>query len=98
MGIFRGVFFLKKGGGLGYSITLCEILVAIVFCLENSISFAKSDIFLPKCTKEGRWGEGPTGLGNIPKKLVFWKCSRIVARMWSVSRIYPECSQNVSGM
>ena len=65
MDIFRGVFFLKKGGGW-YSFTLCEILVAIVFCLENSISFAKSDIFIPKCTKGGG---GSTCLGTIPKKI-----------------------------
>ena len=59
MGIFRGVFFLKKGGGLGYSFTLCEILVAIVFCLENSISFAKSDIFIPNVPRRGGGGRGP---------------------------------------
>ena len=40
----------------------CEILVAIVFGLENLTLLAKSDISIPKCT-EG--GGGSTGLGNI---------------------------------
>ena len=78
MDIFRGVFFLKKVGLVpgGIPSLYVKYWWPLFFCLENSISFAKSDIFPPKCTKEGRWGEGPTGFGNSPKKLVFWKCSR----------------------
>ena len=38
--------------------------MVIVFGIENPIFFAKSDIFISKCT-EGGWGS--TGLGNIPE-------------------------------
>ena len=45
-----------------YSYTLRELLVAIVFGLENPTFLAKSDIFIPKCTEGGRVHR----LGNIP--------------------------------
>ena len=39
------------GGGFRYSYTFCEILVAMVFGLENPTLLAKSGIFIPNCTK-----------------------------------------------
>lgn len=50
---FRDIYL--KGGGGRYSETLCEILVAIDFGLENQTFLAKIHIFIPKCT-EGRGG------------------------------------------
>ena len=48
------------------SLTLWEILVAIVFGLENlTFLVAKSDIWIPKCTVVRG---GSKSLGNIPKK------------------------------
>ena len=37
---------------LGF-LNICEILVAIVFGLENPSFFGKNYIFIPKCTKGG---------------------------------------------
>ena len=39
--------------GSGILITLCEILVAIVFGLKNPTFLVKSDIFIHKCTEGG---------------------------------------------
>ena len=44
--VFLGIF-PKWGRGLRYSLTLCEVLVAIVFGLENKIFLAKFHIFSP---------------------------------------------------
>ena len=64
MVFFGNISYIRRGGGLK-----CEILVAIVFGLENPS-------FWPKVTFEflnvprGEGG-GSTGLGNIPKKYNF---------------------------
>ena len=56
------VFFWEylKGGGEGH------------LFLNKIVDFGgpKSDIFIPKCTKEGGGGDS-TGLGNIPKQYQF---------------------------
>ena len=48
------------GGGFQHSQTLCDILVAIVFGLENPTFLAQSHIFIPKFTEGREGGEVPT--------------------------------------
>ena len=61
---------------------ICEILVAIVFGLENPSFLAKSHIFIPKSTE----GRGSTDLGIIPKNTIFLLLSLDITQVMRYSR------------